>query len=220
MQNKYLFLNIIYPILCIVYIISMNYTPYPAQPLIKSLPVFLLFLFTILNAKSISLFPIKGVILFSIGFLFSSFGDLALALDFPHSFVVGLGLFLIAHLFYIFSFYLFPRVNWNERKNIIFGILIIAVSLSLFIIPNAGEFAVPVLFYILVITTMACMASLQKIHYFTFIFGAVIFMASDAMIAINKFVTPIMYSGIWIMTTYYIAQGLLAKGIFQTHGKK
>ena len=39
--------------------------------------------------------------------------------------------------------------------------------------------------------------------------GACIFMLSDALIAINKFVTPVPLSGLWILATYFCAQMLI-----------
>ena len=42
--------------------------------------------------------------------------------------------------------------------------------------------------------------------------GACIFMASDTLIAINKFLTPVPQAGLVIMLSYYLAQWLLWRG--------
>jgi len=39
--------------------------------------------------------------------------------------------------------------------------------------------------------------------------GACIFMVSDSLIAVNKFVTPVELSSLWILATYYAAQMLI-----------
>jgi alkylglycerol monooxygenase len=39
--------------------------------------------------------------------------------------------------------------------------------------------------------------------------GACIFMVSDSLIAIDKFVTPIALSSLWILASYYAAQLLI-----------
>lgn len=39
--------------------------------------------------------------------------------------------------------------------------------------------------------------------------GACVFMVSDSLIAINKFVMPVELSSLWILATYYAAQVLI-----------
>jgi alkylglycerol monooxygenase len=39
--------------------------------------------------------------------------------------------------------------------------------------------------------------------------GACVFMVSDSLIAINKFVTPVPLASLWILVTYYAAQMLI-----------
>ena len=39
--------------------------------------------------------------------------------------------------------------------------------------------------------------------------GACVFMLSDSLIAIHKFVTPVALSSLWILVTYYCAQMLI-----------
>jgi alkylglycerol monooxygenase len=39
--------------------------------------------------------------------------------------------------------------------------------------------------------------------------GAGIFMLSDSLIAIDRFVTPIPLAGLWVLSTYYAAQILI-----------
>ena len=39
--------------------------------------------------------------------------------------------------------------------------------------------------------------------------GACVFMVSDSLIAVNKFVAPVPLSSLWILATYYCAQMLI-----------
>ena len=47
--------------------------------------------------------------------------------------------------------------------------------------------------------------------------AALLFLISDASLALNRFVSPFPYSGLVIMITYYLAQFLIA---WSTCGKK
>ena len=42
------------------------------------------------------------------------------------------------------------------------------------------------------------------------------FMVSDSLIAINKFVTPVALSSLWILATYYCAQMLILHNVRRT----
>jgi uncharacterized membrane protein YhhN len=48
--------------------------------------------------------------------------------------------------------------------------------------------------------------------------GACIFMVSDSLIAINKFVTPVALSSLWILATYYTAQILIVHNAREAKG--
>ena len=51
---------------------------------------------------------------------------------------------------------------------------------------------------------------------FRYVFtGSVLFLASDSMIAINKFTAEIPMAGFWIMITYITAQYLIMRGLVQ-----
>ena len=72
----------------------------------------------------------------------------------------------------------------------------------------------------LVILSMATAAFLRqgrvsKLSYRLVFFGAIMFMVSDSILALNKFYQPLPYSNIWIMFTYAIAQYVIIIGIFK-----
>ena len=83
-----------------------------------------------------------------------------------------------------------------------------------------GEMLIPVLIYMLVILTMAITAfwrnnSVGKWSYALVFFGALFFMMSDSLLAINKFHTALPLSNVSIMLTYALAQFLIVFGILK-----
>lgn len=159
-----------------------------------------------------------------IGFVFSWIGDIALMLEKfnPSLFLVGLSAFLVAHIFYITAFYhsiqsssgrsLFARQFYFFLPLLLYGI-----GFYYFLFPNLQSFAMPVLVYVVVICAMGCFAlnrkGLVKEQSFKFIFyGALWFMLSDSLIAMNKFMLQIPMSGVWVMLTYMIAQYQIMRG--------
>lgn len=45
--------------------------------------------------------------------------------------------------------------------------------------------------------------------------GAGFFMLSDTLLALNKFVSPLPLSQLWVLSTYYIAQVLIVRGLLR-----
>jgi uncharacterized membrane protein YhhN len=42
--------------------------------------------------------------------------------------------------------------------------------------------------------------------------GSVLFMLSDTLLAVDKFVSPLPVAGLWVLATYYLAQGFIVQG--------
>jgi uncharacterized membrane protein YhhN len=201
-------LNIGYPLAAMIYLISASWIPYPGHPLVKALPILLLAAAVLSRAKRS-----RAKLLFGIGLLFSAGGDIVLATKIPLYFVTGLSLFLVAHIFYAISFYRRPRVGVWKRKLRLGLVLAVVVTMAVLILPRTGALLVPVTAYLLAISTMGVLATLQREDGFLLHAGAVLFIVSDSIIALNKFVAPVPSAGVLIMCTYYLAQILLARGI-------
>lgn len=143
-------------------------------------------------------------------------------------FVLGIASFLTAQVFYIFLF--LRTINLSGKKSflkkkpfwlIIYMIYGITVYILLF--PHLdGVLKLAVLIYVLAILSMSSMA-LNRFgnghpRSFTLIFtGSLFFVASDTMIAINRFLVPIPYEGLLIMTTYIVAQYLIMRGLLMQY---
>jgi uncharacterized membrane protein YhhN len=145
----------------------------------------------------------------------------------PNFFLLGLVGFLITHILYTVAFAdisyktkeaLLPKKFW-----VVVPLLIYMVSLLSMLIPaiNGVEatrpFLVPVLVYTAAISTMVVFA-INRYHRvndtsFALVFGgALLFMVSDSIIAINKFLHPFETASIFIMMLYIGGQYLIAKG--------
>jgi uncharacterized membrane protein YhhN len=167
-------------------------------------------------------------------FLFSWFGDLLLLLvssplnnQVPF-FILGLGSFLVAHLFFIWAFWLWKGTlrgiiqlkPWLLLPFVLFWALLIYL-----VWPGLGDLRIPVLAYSLVIIVMTASAHnlgnlLTTPHYWYLSIGTIMFVLSDGLIAINKFTTLIPPAPFWIMLTYIVAQYLIylgAKGMARSN---
>lgn len=187
---------------------------YIAKPAII---ISLIFLF-INTSKSLSK-PIKHLTLLAL--IFSLLGDVLLLFvdKSEHFFILGLVAFLTAHIMYVLLF-LKHRNKENSPFGFIVLLLIYAASLFYFLKNGLGEMLIPVVVYILVILTMVTTAYLRKnnVNIFSYglvFFGALFFMISDSILAINKFYQPTPWSNVSIMVTYAIAQYLIVIGILK-----
>ena len=139
-------------------------------------------------------------------------GDVALML--PGYFVPGLASFLVGHLFFISVFK--QGQAWFSSKGALANTLGLdgAMYAVLFNALPDPVLKSAVAAYVTVIALMAAQAIrratvLRDNAACLVAQGAGIFMLSDTLIAINKFLTPIALSSLWILATYYAAQGLI-----------
>lgn len=174
-------------------------------------------------------FPSKNILLSAL--LFSWIGDVILLFaDIAEIyFILGLLAFLIAHLSYcvLFNKQIIGEIQINKILFAI-GSLLIAFYLTamiLVLIPRLGELKIPVIIYAAVISTMLLFAFngylIWKKPGALYIFlGAVAFVASDSILAFDKFYAPIQKSSFFIMLTYLVAQYLIVVGIIKLNTKK
>ena len=201
MNNRH---TLIFAIIAIAYTISTLYFPYSYSWAIKLIPMCLLIFVTF---QQVNTFSDK---LFLTGLLFSTAGDFFLGYDSLNFFIYGLASFLIAHLFYLSCF-------WPiEKKNVIFALIYIGFGLGMFsvIAPGLGKLFIPVLMYMSVLLVMGIFTLVSMKSNRWLILGGIAFIVSDSLLGVNKFFQPIPYANILIISTYYLAQFSLVKGIF------
>jgi uncharacterized membrane protein YhhN len=124
---------------------------------------------------------------------------------------VGLGAFLVAHLFYIAAFTKVIQCK-GPRAMVAAGIMVYGCLIGFVMVPNLGDMLVPVVAYLLVIVAMGVLAALGGANHWLVVAGACLFIASDSLIAVNRFIVPVPSSGLLIMGTYYPAQLLITTG--------
>ncbi|MGQ9855184.1 MAG: lysoplasmalogenase [Fervidobacterium sp.] len=140
-------------------------------------------------------------LLLSLGVLFGVLGDFFM--EFEKFFLYGMLSFLVGHVFYIFSFHSnggFPNVL------ILVFVLGIGVAYYFFIQNKLGKDKIPVLIYVIVISTMlAFSSSMSRLTFF----GASLFFVSDVILAYDKYVKSIPLRDFLILSTYFSGQVLI-----------
>ncbi len=209
--------SIIYTIILVAELIfdntdGLNLYHYLTKPLILlSLIVFFLKQSNHLDTKT------KYITLFAI--LFSLIGDILLMFTTKSSnfFMGGLLAFLMAHIMYILVF--LKKKNTHKKGLFFLGVsLLYGMTIFYFLKDGLGQLLVPVIVYMLVILTMGISAflrndSVSKTSYNLVFLGAIFFITSDSLLAINKFYEPFKFAGILIMLTYAIAQYFIVLGL-------
>lgn len=148
-----------------------------------------------------------------IAFFFSMLGDTFLMFRGEKYFMFGLASFLITHLFYIFVF----SRNWLKRNFFARISLLLFSVIMLYIIQHniSNSLLIPIVIYMVTITIMGICASERNTNiesYRLVLIGAILFIVSDSLIAIDKFVAPIPFQTFLIMGTYILAQYLISVG--------
>jgi len=161
-----------------------------------------------------------------VALILSWFGDVILMFQQQNAnfFLIGLVCFLLAHISYIISFSLSSNDKQPSllRKRPWLVLLFIAyAAIVLSVIYNGlGAMLIPVIVYMCIILLMG-MSSLNRFgkvssRSFAEVFaGAVLFMLSDSLLAINKFYEPFAFASFFIMLTYIAAQYFIVKGMIE-----
>ncbi len=151
--------------------------------------------------------------LICVGLVLSLVGDVLLEVG-PHLFLHGLGAFLFAHVAYVAAYLTVTRTP-SLARGLPFALL--AVGTSVFLWPGLGGMALPVTTYVAVICTMmwrsAAMvgeAGLERRKQWVALAGALMFAASDGLIAIQLFVQPVAGASYVIMVLYWAGQFCIA----------
>ncbi len=196
----------------LLYLSTQGLRPYAGSVIIKQLAIFPLAL--------LALRALRGAdgLLLGFALAFSGLGDMFLGIEGANLFIYGLGSFLIAHLFYIALFARnLPRPLDQRagRKVLIFIQLLYSAAITMWLGPDLGPLAMPVIFYMSAITAMCLTAVLAGFRTPLVVAGAVLFIISDSLIAINKFKMPIDHNDYLVWSTYYFGQLAIAWGFLR-----
>ncbi|MBL0913636.1 MAG: lysoplasmalogenase [Bacteroidia bacterium] len=168
----------------------------------------------------------------TLGFIFSLLGDILLMFRRDDLFVFGLGAFLVAHVFYILTFFSETR---GIEKYPFFSLLMRFIPFLVFyaafmwvavprIQTKDPNLSIPVMVYAFVICLMGWAASLRQkavtpASFSLVLVGAVLFILSDTCIAVNKFLYPFDAAPVVIMALYGAGQYAIAHGFILQHPK-
>jgi uncharacterized membrane protein YhhN len=144
-------------------------------------------------------------------------GDIFLVL--PDRFRAGLASFLLAHVLYVVAF---APPSGAQAASLMLLVPFVAFAGAMLAVlsPHLGRDRIPVIVYMTVITLMGWRAALRAVDPATpspsatlALLGALFFMASDGVLAYDRFVRRFALAPAIIMTTYYVAQVLIASSV-------
>ena len=171
----------------------------------KTLPVAIIAVFSLLFGMPLLL--VAALVLSAIGDYFLSREE--------DKFTIGLVSFLTAHLLYI---WLFWQASGGFALDWAHGAMgVYALVFGAYLWPRAGEFRIPVLAYIVVITIMVSVALLLPSGYGMLLLGTFSFALSDSVLALEMFVVKAtnikiaLSKIVWV--TYIAAQSLIVVGL-------
>jgi uncharacterized membrane protein YhhN len=156
------------------------------------------------------------------GLLLSLAGDVFLLWP-RQGFLPGLVAFLLAHLAYIAAFCVPLRLARQPIGFVAYAV--VAAAMLSWLWPGIPvPLRAPVVAYVVCLAAMAAQAfgwwrhsvaaaSADETLARFAATGGVFFMASDSLLAINKFGMPLPLSGLWILATYWIAQWCIASAL-------
>ena len=170
----------------------------------------------------------KSKVLANLAFFFCFLGDFFLLWDKENTyFILGLTSFLIAHIFFIVFFFRLKKFTDKYRlflfatATLVFGY----IGFLQFLIwqgTTRQNMQIPVIVYGAIIGVMLLTAihsinnkSLKRLSKNYFIPGAILFVASDSILALNKFSINILYGEVIVMVTYAAAVFMLSMGVIK-----
>jgi uncharacterized membrane protein YhhN len=151
----------------------------------------------------------------TLGLVLSLGGDVALMLRTSRWFLIGLVLFLLAHVVYAITF---TVPNGFHPQDLVTGAALAAFGAVVYayLLPGLRSMKVPVLLYVVVILFMVNRAlstffgtAFTPAQAWLLSLGAILFMLSDLVLAVNRFRRPLKYEATSLFA-YYAGQLLIA----------
>ncbi len=180
------------------------------EVIFKPLALLLLIAFAVENALASRLAVSRWI---SMGLAFSLWGDIFLL--WPERFFhIGLLAFLMAHVSYLMAFA--RDAKFPAKVSVWLAFLAVAAANFFQLMPSLpGRLAIPVAVYSLALSTMAAQAIGRYLLLRTAAaklaaIGAVFFVASDTLLAWDRFHARLPLAALLILVPYYTAQFLIA----------
>jgi len=181
----------------------------PQTYVFKPLTVVLILTLALTQSPEVSTFY-RDLVLAGLGCSFC--GDVFLMLP-SDQFIKGLLSFLAAHVCYIVAFS--SECGVQAHLGYILPVLIVGIVLLRILLPHTGKMTIPVIVYAVVILLMLWQAverwgMAQSHSSMLAAIGAVLFVLSDAILAYNRFARQFTLARLVNLSTYYLAQWLIA----------
>lgn len=159
------------------------------------------------------------------GAFFAFLGDVLLLLENKNAsfFIFGLICFFVTHIFYSWYFLRVKKTGISALKQkpyIVVVVLLYTTGLVALPYPRLGPLTIPVILYACILTIMM-LCSIRAYNFLngasrlSIVIGAVCFVISDSLLAINKFYAPFGGAGFFIILTYCMAQYLIMNGFIK-----
>ena len=150
-----------------------------------------------------------------VGLVFSLAGDVFLMLP-GDRFIAGLVAFLLAHIAYIVAFT--TGAPLDSAPGLLLPVAVVAAVILRVLWPGLGRLKAPVTIYVVVIVVMTWTAlaralALPSTATLLAAVGAVLFLASDAILALNRFGKPFRAGRALNLATYFAGQWLIALSV-------
>ena len=214
---RFTWLVLLYGVLLAINQVCIIWDWEPGRFVSKCLLMPVLLIYFLLAGKNIAS---KQKLLIAIALLASWAGDVLLLFDTIDAlyFMLGLGAFLLAHIFYCIYFgTIYKTISTGWRLALLLLVALYGGLLLYILSPYLGDLAWPVRVYALVISLMLLLAlyvhlSQRNRASMLLAMGACFFVISDSLLAINKFHTSFPFAGVAVMCTYGIAQLFIVSG--------
>ena len=170
------------------------------RTILKAIPVSVLILLVLFHLRGHVRFLLTGALLGSVC------GDIFLDLPYDGLFIYGLVAFLAAHLLYLALFFRHAAAPGGFEKAVIAGLVLFAGAMAGLFRGIDPSLYGPVVLYIGVIVAMSIGALLVPAPNRLLFWGALLFIASDLVLAVNKFLISIPHGRLLNISLYFISQ--------------
>ncbi len=193
-----------------IYWMSIAFKPYLGSFILKWLPIGLLILLTWHHRQRAH---VKWLFL---GLAFHSIGDVIIDFEGDFSLLVAIFPFMIGHLSYAYTFYQdrrkFTKLATWEKAFIVF-IILYGVAFSTILSTHLPlHFFIAVNMYIVIILGMVILSMVADYPEKLVLVGALLYVISDSLIAVDAFVLSLPWSPFLTWPTYLLGQLFITIG--------
>ncbi|WP_421873110.1 lysoplasmalogenase [Marinoscillum sp.] len=184
------------------------------KPVLMPVLIYLIFL----KAKGFVNLP---RLLLALALIFAWIGDMLLLNQSDEMFFLGgLGSFLVMQVLYCVVFYKAMNSSQQPKPALWSPFLVFFIVVSCLAYLHAGAMWLPITIYAITILSMLVFAVNRKdqtdvISFRLALLGAALFVISDSLIGLNKFIVEIPQASFLIMLTYIPAQYLIMAGVMK-----